>query len=195
MNVCLTGGICSGKSRVSNLFGVPIVDADVLARQLVEPGTSCHQQIREQFGGDYFAADGQLDRGRLRRRIFADAAARSKLEDILHPPILAEIGRWCQTAGGIYRLLVIPLLTPKNRGMLPIDRVLWVYCDAPLQLDRLRTRDQLSQEQALAVIRSQPGQQDLRDMADDRISNNLGLSELDQRVDEQHKRYLRLAGN
>ena len=148
--VALTGGIASGKTTVADLFaalGVPLIDTDLIARHVVEPGQPALAEVVAAFGPGVLDADGRLDRRRMRERIFADPSARRHLEAILHPAIRDEMERQSRAAGGPYQVLVIPLLTEGGRHD-HVDRVLLVDAPESLQLERLMARDRVSREQA-----------------------------------------------
>src|ERR1041384_991062 len=124
--VGLTGGIASGKSTVARLFealGVPVIDTDVLAREIVAPGEPVLAQIAARFGAGVIAPDGSLDRTALRTIVFADPSARADLEALTHPAIRARLEARSIVLGGPYQLLVIPLLV-ETAGRTPVDRVL-----------------------------------------------------------------------
>ena len=193
--VALTGGIASGKSTVADLFaalGVPVIDTDVIAREVVEPGQPALAAVVKAFGSEVLGNDGRLDRRRLRERIFADAGARARLNAILHPAIRAEMERQSQAAGGDYQLLVIPLLTEGGRRD-HIDRVLLVDAPEALQVERLMMRDGVSREQAVASLNAQATRAERLAMADDVLRNSGQPDELRDRVAELHGKYRALA--
>jgi dephospho-CoA kinase len=193
--VALTGGIASGKSTVAALFaglGVPVIDTDVIAREVVEPGQPALAAVVAAFGPEVLGSDGRLDRRRLRERIFADAGARERLNAILHPAIRAEMERQSQAAGGDYQLLVIPLLTEGGRRD-HIDRVLLVDAPEALQVERLMMRDGVSREQAVASLNAQATRAERLAMADDVLRNSGQPDELRDRVAELHGKYRALA--
>jgi dephospho-CoA kinase len=193
--VALTGGIASGKTTVAERFaalGVPVIDTDLIARQVVEPGQSALAEVVAAFGPDVLGTDGRLDRRLLRARIFADPAARRRLEAILHPVIRAEMERQSRAAGGAYQLLVIPLLTEGGRRD-HLDRVLLVDVPEALQIERLMRRDGVSREQATASLGAQATRAARLAMADDIIENTGRADDLEARVAELHRRYLQLA--
>ena len=141
--IALTGGIASGKSTVSRLFdalGVPVIDADQVARDVVAPGTTLLAQVFERFGAQLRRPDGSLDRTGLRRLVFADPARRRQLEALLHPAIRVRTENLAAQAGGPYQIHVIPLLVETHAGA-QFDRVLLVDCPEALQLARLQARD------------------------------------------------------
>jgi len=194
--VALTGGIASGKSTVASLFaalGVPVIDTDVIAREVVEPGQPALAAVVAAFGSEVLGSDGRLDRRRLRERIFTDAGARQRLNAILHPAIRAEMERQSRAAGGEYQLLVIPLLTEGGRRE-HIDRVLLVDVPEALQVERLMMRDAVSREQAQASLNAQATRAERLAMADDVLRNSGQPDELRDRVAELHGKYRTLAG-
>jgi dephospho-CoA kinase len=193
--VALTGGIASGKSTVASLFaelGVPVIDTDVIAREVVEPGQPALAAAVAAFGSEVLGSDGRLDRRRLREQIFADAGARQRLNAILHPAIRAEMERQSEAAGGDYQLLVIPLLTEGGRRD-HIDRVLLVDVPEALQVERLMMRDGVSREQAVASLNAQATRAERLAMADDVLRNSGQPDELRDRVAELHGKYRALA--
>ena len=195
MRVALTGGIASGKSSVAVLFaqlGVPVIDMDVLARELVAPGTTLLGQVLARFGEQMRAPDGALDRQALRELVFRDADARRELEALLHPAIRARAAELAAAVHAPYLIIVIPLLA--EAGYAPdYDRVLVVDCDEPLQRLRLAQRDGGSAELIDAALRAQAPRAARLALATEVIDNNGGLAALAPRVRELHARYLELA--
>ena len=195
LRVALTGGIASGKSTVANLFaarGVPVIDTDVIARDVVEPGTPALAAVVEAFGDTVLGADGRLDRRRMRDRIFSDSDARRRLEGILHPAIRAEMARRSIAAGGPYQILVIPLLAEGGRRD-HVDRVLLVDVPEELQVERLMLRDGVSREQASASLQAQAGRSARLAIADDVIVNTGRADDLDHEVTALDEKYRKLA--
>jgi dephospho-CoA kinase len=193
--VALTGGIASGKTAVANLFaahGVPVIDTDVIAREVVEPGQPALAAVVDSFGSQVLAEDGRLDRPRLRDQIFGDADARRRLEAILHPAIRAQMERQSRAAGGPYQILVIPLLVEGGRRD-HVDRVLVVDVPEATQIERLVRRDRVPREQAEAALRAQASREARLAFADDVIENTGDLAALDSRVALLHEKYLKLA--
>lgn len=195
--VGLTGGIASGKTTVANLFaarGVPVIDTDVIARQIVEPGQPALAAVVAEFGPGVLGADGRIDRPRMRERVFGDEAARRRLEAILHPAIRTEMERQSSEAGGDYQVLVIPLLAEGGRRE-HLDRVLVVDVPETTQIERLVRRDGVPRVQAEAALRAQATRDARLAFADDVVENDGDLEALDDRVARLHERYLALAAS
>lgn len=193
--VGLTGGIASGKSTVAQLFGalgVPVVDSDEIAREIVAPGEPLLATIATRFGPEVLTADGRLNRRALRERVFADPSARAELESLTHPVIRAELERRSLAAGGPYVLLVIPLLVEKDLGGM-VDRVLVVDSDESVQVRRLQARDGATREQAQAILSAQASRAARLAAADDVIVNAGDLHALRDQVAALHAGYLELA--
>lgn len=195
LRIGLTGGIASGKSTVADLFaahGVAVIDTDVIARQLVEPGEPALDEIRSAFGSRVFDSDGRLDRRSMRELVFSDASRRAQLESILHPRIRAETAAQSAAAGGPYQIIVVPLLveSPIRQFM---DRILVVDCDEDTQLRRLLARDAEDESQARRIMAAQASRTDRLAIADDVISNNDDLGSTRSQVDVLHSEYLSLA--
>ncbi|TDY01165.1 dephospho-CoA kinase [Thiohalophilus thiocyanatoxydans] len=194
--VALTGGIGSGKSAVADGFarhGVPIIDTDLIARELVAPGQPALKEITAQFGDAVLTADGRLDRERLREIVFADPARRRALEQILHPRIREEVRRRLDGLPGPYCLVVIPLLA--ETGDYPfVDRVLLVEADEETRIRRTMARDGLSREQVEQIVASQSSPAQRRALADDIIDNSHDLEHLEQQIAALHETYQTLAG-
>jgi dephospho-CoA kinase len=194
--VAVTGGIASGKSAVTERFarlGVPVIDADLIARELVETGEPALQAIAERFGAVVLTSAGQLDRRALRGIIFADAAARLDLEAILHPRIRACMHERARNCGAAYVMLAIPLLTASS-GYGWVDRVLVVDVAEAVQIERLMRRDGVDETAARAALAAQISRTERLALADDVIDNSDGLDALDDAVEALHRRYLERAG-
>jgi dephospho-CoA kinase len=193
--VGLTGGIASGKTTAAHLFsalGVPIIDTDQLARDVVAPGTALLGHLVERFGAGILAGDGSLDRRALRAIVFADPAARADLEAMTHPAIHQAMEAASATAGGAYQMLVIPLLVDKNLGD-AVNRVLVVDCSEELQLRRLQARDGSTLEQARSILAAQVPRAVRLQAADDVVTNEGDLHALREQVAKLHAHYLQLA--
>lgn len=193
--VGLTGGIASGKSTAAKFFaalGVPIIDTDQLARDVVEPGQPPLERLVERFGTSILTADGHLDRPALRTIVFSDPKARADLEALTHPAIGAAAEARSVAAGGIYQILVVPLLVEKNLGA-QLDRVLVIDCDEELQIRRVQARDGSTVEQARAILNAQVSRATRLKAAHDVLKNDGDLSALRDQVAALHARYLDLA--
>ena len=193
--VGLTGGIASGKSTVARLFEalrVPVIDSDVLAREVVAPGQPLLGRIAERFGAGVIAKDGSLDRAALRAIVFADPAARADLEQLTHPAIRALMEERSAKARGDYQVLVIPLLV-ETGGRNSVDRVLVVDCAEELQIRRLQARDGSTYEQARAILAAQASREARLAAADDVVVNDGELGAVRDQVAALHARYKNLA--
>lgn len=191
----LTGGIASGKTAVANMFaelGVPVIDTDQIARDVVEPGTPALAALVTKFGAGILDADGRLNRQHVRQLVFADPQRRHELEAILHPAIRAELARRAALAGGAYQIHVIPLLVETGRAG-QYQRVLVVDCPPEEQLRRLMARDGSSLEEAQRILQAQASRQQRLDAADDVIVNTGTVDDLRQFVLTLHDNYRLLA--
>lgn len=189
--IALTGGIASGKSAVAEEFaklGVPVLDTDQIARDVVAPGTPALGQLVAEFGTEILDANGQLNRAHLRERVFSDPAQRRKLEAITHPAIRAELAQRSETAGGAYQVHVIPLLVETGRAD-AYDRVLVVDCPEEAQIERLLSRDHGSREQAREILSAQASRAERLDAANDVIENTGTFEDLQRFVQTLHRNY------
>jgi dephospho-CoA kinase len=188
----LTGGIASGKSTVANLFaavGVPIVDTDLLSREVVAPGSPLLRQITDHFSMQVQSGDGSLNRQELRKRIFEDPEQRKWLEALLHPAIRELTDARCEAASGPYVIVAIPLLA-ETGGAARFDRVLVVDCDPALQLARLMARDGSTREEAERMLAAQAPRAARLAVADDVIHNDGDIAHLRDQVEKLHRQYV-----
>ena len=195
MIVALTGGLASGKSSVARQFeeiGVPVIDADVVTRQLVEPGTPALAEIVEAFGAGVLDEQGRIDRARMRERIFGDDRDRKKLESILHPRVRDAMRTFAASSDAPYVLFVIPLLVETNQAR-EMDRVIVVDAPRALQAARAAARDGSPPETIAAMLDSQATRADRLGVADAVIENATDLASLRERVDAVHREYRALA--
>ncbi len=195
LKVALTGGIASGKTTVSDLFqelGTPVIDTDVIARELVRPGQPALARIVQHFGSSVLQADGQLDRRQLRRRIFDQTAERRALEAIMHPAIQDELDAQLDRLHAPYVILVIPLLAESGRQWRQ-DRVLLVDVPEALQIERLVRRDHCSKAEAEVALAAQASRRERLALADDIILNTGEREALARAVRELHDKYLAVA--
>jgi dephospho-CoA kinase len=193
--VGLTGGIASGKSTAAKFFGalgVPILDSDSIAREVVEPGQPPLEHLIERFGRSILTPDGHLDRPALRAIVFSDPKARADLEALTHPAIGEAMQARSAAAGGPYQILVIPLLVEKNLRA-NVDRVLVIDCAEGLQISRLRARDGSTAGQAQAILNAQVSRTARLQAADDVIHNDADMGRVRDQVAVLHARYLELA--
>ena len=194
--VALTGGIGSGKSAVADLFaelGVTIIDADVVSHALTAPGGAALAPIAAAFGAEVLSATTGLDRAALRERIFADPAARRRLEGILHPMIRSRMQAALAADKGPYALLAIPLLVETGQTNMA-DRVLVVDAPEDIRIERVGRRSGLAPDAVRRIIASQASREARLAAADDVIDNVGDLAALRPRVAALHARYLKLAG-
>ncbi len=193
--VGITGGIASGKTAVSDRFaalGVPVIDTDVLAREVVAVGTAGLQQVVAAFGEDILREDGSLARDRLREIVFADEDARRRLEGLLHPLIWDAARARIAALDTPYCVVVIPLLA-EGGSVDRVDRVLVVDCDPSVQLQRLMQRDGATAESAQRILTAQASREARLAIADDVLVNDGDLHALDGEVAQLHARYTLLA--
>lgn len=193
--VGLTGGIGSGKSVVANDFaklGAPIIDADVVARQVVEPGTPAYDAIREHFGREIVSITSQINRSHLRRLIFNNPQERLWLENLLHPLIFADIKKQIATHQAPYLIVVIPLLV-ETMPHPYLDRILVVDADPQDQISRTVSRDHRPPQEIEQVLISQATREQRLLLADDVILNNGSLKDLQTKVQALHEHYLNIA--
>ena len=190
--VALTGGIASGKTAVSDAFGalgVPVVDTDLIARSVVEPGSPGLRQVVAAFGDGVLDADGGLDRASLRQVIFTDAQARERLEGILHPLIAQAARAELDQVTAPYAILVVPLLV--ESGLFEdADRVLVVDVPERVQIERLMQRDGVTEASARHALQAQASREQRLGKADDVLENTGTLTQLQASVSELHRQYL-----
>jgi dephospho-CoA kinase len=198
--IALTGGIGSGKTSAANMLaelGASVIDTDEIAHSLTAAGQPGARAIGEQFGAEYLAADGALDRKRMRERVFSDTQARQKLETLLHPMIRAEVNAEVKAAAkrgdASYIVIVVPLLIETGAYRDLARRVLVVDSDEEQQVARVTRRSALAREAVLAIMASQAGRADRLRHADDIVRNDGDLPALRSAVEALHRKYLDLA--
>lgn len=191
----LTGGIGSGKTTVSDLFrnlGVDVIDADEISHQLVSKDSPVLEKIRNHFGQDIIDTSGNLDRSSLRKKVFEDNAARTWLENLLHPEIRNEIAQRISLANSPYVIVVIPLLVESGSYDF-LDRIAVVDAPEGQQVARVVHRDDSSHEQVERIMATQASRQQRLELADDIIDNSGSVDNLEHVVETLHEKYLQLA--
>jgi dephospho-CoA kinase len=195
--VGLTGGIASGKTTVANLFhhefGIELVDADVVARDVVEVGSEGLNALAQHFGSDILQTDGSLDRAALRARIFANDEEKQWVNNLLHPMIRQQMQQRLNASTSPYTLLVVPLLI-ENGLQSMADRVLVVDVAADTQIYRTMTRDGVPEQQVRSILKAQVDRDTRLMHADDVIDNNTDNAQLLPQVTQLHQKYLALCG-
>ncbi|MGX1924064.1 dephospho-CoA kinase [Vibrio sp. NH-7] len=193
--VGLTGGIASGKTTVANLFhqhfGIEIVDADVIAREVVAPGSEGLKAIEGKFGSSVLLEDGNLDRSKLREIIFSDPSQKAWLDQLLHPMIRANMLTELANTTSEYALLVIPLMVENHLQHLA-DKVVVVDVDEATQLERTVARDNVALEQAQAIVAAQASREQRLAIADFVIKNDTENQKLLPQITELHQKFLEI---
>lgn len=195
LKIGLTGGIGCGKTTVCQLFadlGVPIIDADLIARQVVVPGSPLLDTLSTTFGTSIILSNGELDRAALRDRIFTSETARQQLNAIMHPAIYSVIAHNIQNLSGQYCIVAVPLLLETGQQH-HMDRVLVVDCDIQTQIIRVKQRDKLKDQQIQSIINSQISRPQRLALADDIIDNSATSEKLAEQVKRLHNSYNFLA--
>ncbi|RUO30556.1 dephospho-CoA kinase [Aliidiomarina sedimenti] len=195
--VGVTGGIGSGKTTVTDAFaakGIPVIDADVIAREMVAAGSDSLSDIARHFGPDILTAQGELDRAQLRQRIFADETEKEWLNQLLHPRIRHAIETRLNDADATYCILSAPLLL-ENKLTYLTDRVLVVDVPESLQIERTMARDNNSEAQVEAIIAAQMPRQQRLAQADDVLSNDGTVADVYDQVEVLHQQYLQAAAS
>ncbi|MEH0371815.1 dephospho-CoA kinase [Vibrio mimicus] len=194
--VALTGGIASGKTTVANLFhehfGIDLVDADVIAREVVEPGTDGLKAIAAHFGQTILNQNGSLNRTALRERIFADPEQKTWLNQLLHPMIRQRMQQALDQTASPYTLLIVPLLV-ENQLQNMADRVLVVDVEESIQIERTIARDNVSIEQAQAILAAQATRAQRLAIADDVLKNDAKNQKLLPQITLLHQKYLAMS--
>jgi dephospho-CoA kinase len=191
LKIGLTGGIGSGKTTVANLFaklGAPVIDADKIAKKLMEPASPCFTTVVEHFGPSILMSNGDLDREVLSNIIFSHPEEKKWLENLLHPKVIAHMQAEANQVGYPYCIFAIPLLVEANCIDL-VDQTLVVDCSEILQLNRTKKRDNMSLNQVQAIIDSQCKREDRIEMANDIITNEDDFQSLEQQVKKLHEKY------
>lgn len=195
LRIGLTGGIGSGKTTVANAFanyGVPVIDADLIAHELVQPGLPALKSIARTFGDNILDSKGNLKRDELRKIVLTDEVKRKQLESILHPAILSEIEDQISKINATYCILAIPLLI--ETGLTDIvDKILVVDVSKNTQIKRVKSRDKLGEEEILPIIDIQCSREERLKIADIVISNEGTLDDLTNQIAQLHHKFQQLA--
>ena len=197
LTVALTGGIGSGKTTVCELFselGTPVIDTDLIARELVLPGQEALNEISSYFGKDILNSDGSLDRKALARKTFGDPKDRSQLESILHPRIRNRVKSTISTLDAPYVIIAIPLLIETSQQT-TYDRVLVVDCEEQQQIQRTQSRDRRSIEEINNIMAAQANRQQRLEHTDDIIENKYDIQSLRNQVKKLHELYIKLSSS
>ncbi|MGH8443285.1 MAG: dephospho-CoA kinase [Nevskiaceae bacterium] len=195
LTVGLTGGVASGKSTAAEAFralGVPLLNADHVAREVVARGTPALARIRSEFGAGFLGADGELDRPKMRQRVFADAVARRALEAITHPAIRERLIQWRDAQTAPYCVLDVPILIESGMDTL-VDRILVIDAPEDVQVERLRQRDHIPEDLARQMLAAQASREQRLARADDRVLNTGTVPQLCAAIRQLHPFYLELA--
>lgn len=191
----VTGGIGSGKTTVCNLFhelfAIPVIDADIIAKDVVKKNQPALQAIVAEFGEDILTHSGELDRPKVKKLVFSHPAKRKILEKIVHPEVRNEMRLQISRVNKSYCLLSVPLIAESTDKSI-FDRILVVDCDEKIQMARVMSRDRLANETVVAIMRAQASREDRLVIADDVIINNGPTSQLNEQVQLLHETYLDL---
>ncbi len=194
MIIGLTGGIGSGKSAAANFFqneGITIIDADDLAREVIETNTPGFKSIVDYFGSKIIDSDGSINRGHLRKEAFNDEEKKKFLESIIHPLVRDLMADRITASNSPYSIIMVPLIFETN-SMNNYNRILVIDCDQKLQLERATLRDNNSKQQIQKIIDSQCSREERISIANDIIPNNDSLENLKIRTMAMHEFYLGL---
>ena len=196
LQIGLTGGIGCGKTTVADLFGAlgaTIVDTDLIAHAMTAPGGAAMAAIGAAFGNAYLSRDGALERARMRALVFADPAAKARLEAILHPLIRAAAEDEAAAAAGAYVIFVVPLLIESGNWRTRVARVLAIDCPEALQMARVMARNGLQKAQVKAIMAAQVSRPVRLAAADDVITNDNDIAALAPQVDALHRLYMAIS--
>ncbi len=195
LRIGLTGGIASGKSVAADMFSarsIPVIDTDLISREVVEPGKPGLQAVIKEFGSKFLKTDGTLNRPAMRKQIFSDPHSRMRLEKILHPLIYNEAITQMQNAGGPYQIITVPLLAETDFADF-VDRILVIDCPEELCRERLLARDAETEGSVARIFSAQASRAERLRIADDVIVNDGSLHDTEHAVEELHQRYLAMS--
>ena len=194
MIVGLTGGIGSGKSAAANFFvelGVDLIDADDLAKNVLNKNSKGYELFINEFGEQYLDNDKNIDRDLLRKTIFNDSNKKNKLENIIHPQVRSGIEEFIKSSKSDYCIVVVPLIY-ETRSSSYYDRILVIDCDEEIQINRSAIRDNTENKEIKKIISKQASREERLSIADDVILNNRTLDFLKEEVIKLHKKYIKM---
>ena len=194
MIVGLTGGIGSGKSAAANFFvelGVDLIDADDLAKNVLNKNSKGYELFINEFGKQYLDNDKNIDRDLLRKTIFNDSNKKNKLENIIHPQVRFGIEEFIKTSKSDYCIVVVPLIY-ETKSSSYYDRILVIDCDEEIQINRSAIRDNTENKEIKKIISKQASREERLSIADDVILNNRTLDSLKEEVIKLHKKYIKM---
>ena len=194
MIVGLTGGIGSGKSAAANFFielGVDLIDADDLAKNVLNKNSKGYKLFINEFGEQYLDNDKNIDRDLLRKTIFNDSNKKNKLENIIHPQVRSGIEEFIKSSKSDYCIVVVPLIY-ETRSSSYYDRILVIDCDEEIQINRSAIRDNTENKEIKKIISKQASREERLSIADDVILNNRTLDSLKEEVIKLHKKYIKM---
>lgn len=194
MIVGLTGGIGSGKSAAANFFielGVDLIDADDLAKNVLNKNSKGYKLFINEFGEQYLDNDKNIDRDLLRKTIFNDSDKKNKLENIIHPQVRSGIEEFIKSSKSDYCIVVVPLIY-ETRSSSYYDRILVIDCDEEIQINRSAIRDNTENKEIKKIISKQASREERLSIADDVILNNRTLDSLKEEVIKLHKKYIKM---
>lgn len=194
MIVGLTGGIGSGKSAAANFFvelGVDLIDADDLAKNVLNKNSKGYELFINEFGEQYLDNDKNIDRDLLRKTIFNDSDKKNKLENIIHPQVRSGIEEFIKSSKSDYCIVVVPLIY-ETRSSSYYDRILVIDCDEEIQINRSAIRDNTENKEIKKIIGKQASREERLSIADDVILNNRTLDSLKEEVIKLHKKYIKM---
>jgi len=194
----LTGGIGSGKTVASDHFsklGVPVIDTDVIARDIVKPNHPALMKLVEAFGKDILLDNGELNRGALREKAFSSEQNKAKLDAITHPAIRAETFKQIETVPYAYCIVVVPLLTTDSPFKSIMQRILVITAPYEIKLERVRLRSNIGNEEIKRIMSTQLSDEERIRFADDVIVNDGPIEEVLEEVNSLHEQYIKLSGS
>lgn len=194
MIVGLTGGIGSGKSAAANFFvelGVDLIDADDLAKNVLNKNSKGYELFINEFGEQYLDNDKNIDRDLLRKTIFNDSNKKNKLENIIHPQVRFGIEEFIKSSKSDYCIVVVPLIY-ETKSSSYYDRILVIDCDEEIQINRSAIRDNTENKEIKKIISKQASREERLSIADDVILNNRTLDSLKEEVIKLHKKYIKM---